>query len=108
MPLPEGGALNGASGHDAKQAVEKPLFVPLMAVHFDAFEAGTKRHEYRPHGPRWSGKTCRPGRKAVLSRGYGEAPRMERTVVGTAIVEPTPDFLMIYGECRECFAIELA
>ena len=33
---------------------------------------------------------------------------MERTVVGTAIVEPTPDFLMIYGECRECFAIELA
>lgn len=49
----------------------KPLFIPLKAEYFDAFVAGKKNTEYRPYGPRWNERVCAPGRRVVLSRGYG-------------------------------------
>lgn len=55
---------------------EKPLFIPLKAQHFDAFERGEKTTEYRLYGPRWNETTCRPGRHVVLSRGYGKQRRL--------------------------------
>jgi hypothetical protein len=49
---------------------EKPLFIPLRAVHFAEFEAGTKTVEYRKYSPRWNLINVRVGRRATLSRGY--------------------------------------
>lgn len=48
----------------------KPLFIPLKAEHFEAFESGTKQFEYRPWGPRWNERTLIVGRKVTLSYGY--------------------------------------
>ncbi len=87
--------------------MEKPLFIPLKAECFDAFAEGTKRFEYRPYGPRWNEHTCRPGRKAILSRGYGKARRMEGVIGATVIVPPSDDFRKIYRSNRPCFAIEI-
>lgn len=62
--------------------IEGPLFIPLKAEFFDAFERGEKDTEYRLRGPRWNGQTCRIGRKVVLSRGYGKARRLAGVIVG--------------------------
>jgi hypothetical protein len=59
---------------------DKPLFIPLNGEYFDAFEAGTKNTEYRPHGPRWNAEVCYPGRKVTLSRGYGKQRRRSGTI----------------------------
>ena len=32
----------------------KPLFIPLKAEFFNAFERGEKTAEYRVYGPRWT------------------------------------------------------
>jgi len=61
---------------------EKPLFIPLQAVYFDAFADGTKDTEFRAYGPRWNERTCLIGRQATLSRGYGKKHRLQRVVVG--------------------------
>lgn len=58
----------------------KPLFIPLKAEFFDAFERGDKTHEYRAYGPRWNEKTCVPGRLVTLSRGYGKQKRLQGRV----------------------------
>ncbi len=55
---------------------KKPLFIPLKAKFFDAFERGEKDTEYRLRGPRWNAETCRIGRRVVLSRGYGKQRRL--------------------------------
>lgn len=55
---------------------EKPLFIPLAAQWFDAFATGSKTREYRLIGARWNEKTCRIGRAATLSRGYGKQARL--------------------------------
>lgn len=87
----------------------KPLFIPLMSVHFDAFKGGTKTQEFRPLGPRWNLRTCPIGREAVLSRGYGKQARILKRIVGTSITDaPPPEFVKIYGEGKLCLAIELA
>lgn len=49
---------------------EKPLFLPLRKEHFESFRRGDKDTEYRLHGRRWNGITCRVGRTVVLSCGY--------------------------------------
>lgn len=59
---------------------EKPLFIPLRREYFEAFRSGTKREEYRKTGGRWNARTCRPGRAAVLSLGYGKKSRVEARV----------------------------
>ena len=90
------------------QTTEKPLFIPLRTHWFNEFALGNKTHEYRLYGSRWNEKTCRVGRKAILSRGYGKQERLERTVVSAKIVAPTLSFIQIYGEGKQCLAIELA
>lgn len=59
---------------------EKPLFIPLNAEFWHAFRNGTKDDELRLYGPRWNEKTCRVGRKATLSKGYGKAHRIPALV----------------------------
>ena len=54
---------------------EKPLFVPLCAGYFEAFERGEKTEEYRQFGARWNAATCRVARRVLLSYGYGKARR---------------------------------
>jgi len=58
----------------------KPLFIPLRAVHYDAFASGDKREELRPYGPRWNEKTCHVGREVILSRGYGKQHRLRGVI----------------------------
>lgn len=58
----------------------KPLFIPLRAEWYEAFERNEKDTEYRAYGPRWNENTCPIGRAAVLSYGYGRARRMNREV----------------------------
>jgi hypothetical protein len=55
---------------------EKPLFIPLNTEYYEQFESGEKKVELRQYGPRWNKKTCRVGRAATLSKGYGKKNRM--------------------------------
>lgn len=59
----------------------RPLFIPLRGEYFDAFAAGIKREELRRYGPRWNERTCRVGRRVVLSRGYGRHYRLIGEIV---------------------------
>ena len=59
---------------------DKPLFIPLCAEPYEAFESGTKRHELRPYGPRWTEKTCIVGRAVTLSKGYGKQNRLQGVI----------------------------
>jgi len=61
---------------------EKPLFIPLKAKFFNAFERGEKDTEYRLRGGRWNGETCRIGRRVVLSCGYGKTRRLTGEIIG--------------------------
>jgi len=65
---------------NCKADPEKPLFIPLKGVHYDAFFLKAKNHEFRLYGPRWNERTCRPGRAVTLSRGYGKQQRMKGRV----------------------------
>jgi len=56
--------------HGQSLAAEKPLFVPLKAEHFEAFERGDKHTEFRLYGAAWHEGTCIIGRRAVLAYGY--------------------------------------
>lgn len=60
----------------------KPLFIPLKTVYFEAFKSGKKTVEYRRYGLRWNERTCRFGRRVVLSKGYGKAHRLNGRIVG--------------------------
>lgn len=68
--------------------MEKPLFIPLAAKWFEAFERGEKGEEYRINGPRWNAQTCRVGREVVLSYGYGKARRLTGRVSSFKLVSP--------------------
>ncbi|MGH8293776.1 MAG: hypothetical protein ACRESA_09945 [Gammaproteobacteria bacterium] len=59
----------------------KPLFIPLRREYYEAFAAGVKRHEYRCYGARWNERTCRIGRPAVISCGYGKQARIDAWIV---------------------------
>lgn len=78
--------------------MEKPLFIPLKREFFEAFEAGTKAHEYRRHGTRWNEETCRIGRRVVISLGYGKQRRRTGTVISFDLCH-TPQFLPGWIEC---------
>lgn len=59
---------------------DKPLFIPLRTEWFRKFADGTKSTEYRAYGPRWNERTCRAGRAATVSHGYGKRERLQRVV----------------------------
>lgn len=68
-------------GHTREShASEKPLFIPLKTVWFRMFQSGEKDTEYRAYGPRWNERTCRIGRRVVVSHGYGKHERLNKTV----------------------------
>lgn len=86
-------------------AMLPPLFIPLRAQYYDAFENGTKTCELHRYGPRWNEGTCVLGRRAVLSKGYGKAHRLVAVV--TAFSKALPAELapsdrlaatLIYGD----------
>lgn len=77
-----------------------PLFIPLKRQYFEAFERGEKSAEWRPYGPRWNERTCRPGRPVVLSLGYGKALRLRGVIVRLDVCSmdmASPAFREIYG-----------
>lgn len=89
---------------------EKPLFIPLAAKWFDAFESGYKIEEFRLYGPRWNERTCRVGRAAVLSYGYGTARRLSGTVRSFQIVRADydPAIAEIWPDAKHIAAIGIA
>jgi hypothetical protein len=93
---------------------EKPLFIPLAAEFFEAFENGSKTTEYRIYGPRWNERSCRIGREVVLSYGYGKARRLRGVVTGfERSMEPTKTeaWRKCYGDIKAmaaCILIDLA
>lgn len=72
-------------------ATAKPLFVPLASDPYDSFEAGNKTVEVRQYGPRWNARTVKPGRPAILSKGYGKKNRLARTVRRVVVVDRFAD-----------------
>jgi len=62
------------------------MFIPLRRKYFEQFLAGTKRIEYRLHGPRWNERTAWIGRPVTLSLGYSGA-RLSARVVAFAVVQ---------------------
>jgi hypothetical protein len=76
----------------------KPLFIPLKTAYFEAFERGAKRQEFRPWGPRWNERTCSPGRRVVLSYGYGKERRLTGEIVALLKTE-SPQLLPGWREC---------
>jgi hypothetical protein len=70
-------------------SLERPLFVPLRTEFYLAFAEGRKTSELRRYGARWNERTCRVGRRVVLSHGYHSPrhPRLHGVVIG---FEKTP------------------
>lgn len=80
--------------------IEKPLFIPLKAEHYDAFARGEKTEEYRLRGKRWNMETCRVGRRVILSRGYGKKHRLTGVITGChycTLPASLPGWLDCYG-----------
>ena len=88
---------------------EKPLFIPLKAEYYEAFENGTKDTEYRRYGKIWNENNCRPGRTVTLSYGYGKARRMKGTVIDFHIVgaDAYPGIRAVYPEGDTFAAIKI-
>ncbi len=96
----------------------KPLFIPLKAEYFDAFERGEKSIEYRRFGQRWNYETCVVGRPVILSRGYGRHRRLTGTIVSFRpsyftkhLPELVPGWLECYGPndaIVACITIQLS
>lgn len=76
----------------------KPLFIPLKRQFFEAFRSGNKTTEYRKYGDRWNIRTCYPGRRVVLSLGYGKGSRITGVVADFNINEQ-PNTIPGWSEC---------
>lgn len=80
---------------------ERPLFIPLRRVYFEAFAAGTKTEEYRIAGRNWNDKNCYPGRPVTLSMGYGTGHRLSGVVTAFRTQEDgrnLPGWTECYGQ----------
>lgn len=80
---------------------ERPLFIPLRRVYFEAFAAGTKTEEYRIAGRNWNAKNCYPGRPVTLSMGYGTSHRLSGVVIAFHIEKDgrhLPGWTECYGQ----------
>ncbi|WP_434513816.1 hypothetical protein AB6Q56_14645 [Dechloromonas sp. ARDL1] len=92
---------------------EKPLFIPLKREYFEQFARGDKEWEFRQEGPRWNSRTCRIGRRVVLSLGYGKKHRMFGEVVDYRLDNAptqTPAWKDCYGDkggLAACIKIKL-
>ena len=86
----------------------KPLFLPLKAEYFDAFERGIKRLEYRRAGKRFNDRSCFIGRDVVLSRGYGKARRLTGRITSFTVDESPlklPGWVDCYGSAQAKAAV---
>lgn len=70
---------------------QKPLFIPLKAKWYEAFERGDKDTEFRVWGPRWNIGTCMPGRAVTLAYGYGKARRLHGVITKFEVVGADAD-----------------
>lgn len=88
---------------------DKPLFIPLRAKYFEAFERGEKDTEYRADLRRWNARTCYPGRAVTLSYGYGNVRRLRGVIAGFEIVGPDADpaIAEVYPGKHEIAAIRI-
>jgi hypothetical protein len=87
----------------------KRLWLPLRAVHFDAFAAGTKTTEYRRlGGPLGKLERLTIGRPVTLSRGYS-GPRLHMLIKAVSVVPASivPDAAELYGRRARVVAVEL-
>ena len=90
--------------------METPLFIPLRREWFDKIERGEKDTEYRAYGPRWNERTCRVGRPATVSLGYGKRRRLAKRVIAfTALnwIDAPPEAQAIYPDAAYIAAIQL-
>lgn len=89
--------------------LEKPIFIPLKAEYYEAFENGTKNTEYRRYGKQWNERNCRIGRNVTLSYGYGKARRLRGIVTDFNIVGPDahPAIRTVYPEGDQFAAIKI-
>ena len=85
---------------------ERPLFVPLRCVWFQAFRDGAKDEEWRRYGPRWNETTCRIGRPVMLSLGYTRTC-LTGVVTGFRIRVATEAAAIIYGTGTRCAIIRI-
>lgn len=93
-----------------RERKNKPLFVPLKAEYYEAFENGTKDTEHRKYGRNWTERTVRQGRRVILSYGYSKGRRMTGIITAVKIHQmDTPEFIACYGEAAKAisFTIEL-
>jgi hypothetical protein len=85
----------------ATELAEKPLFIALKRKYFEAFARREKTYELRQWGHRWNSKTCRIGRRVVLSLGYGKRHRLTGTITGfeqDRKPEDRPEWVAVYGD----------
>ena len=85
---------------------DRPLFIVLRREWFDAFGSGSKTDEWRRYGPRWNEKTCRIGRRVILSLGYTPR-RLFGVVVAFRVRKATGPAAAIYGQGTPCAVIEI-
>lgn len=78
-------------------AKQKPLFLPLRKVYFEAFKNGEKLIEYRKLGKRWNPTRIRPGRAVTLSCGYS-GERLEGRI-RMIWMDDDPELLPGFTEC---------
>lgn len=88
---------------------EKPVFIPLKAKWFEAFESGSKQEELRPYGPRWNEENCRIGRAVTLSYGYGKSRRLYGAISGFRKIKAKtiPAIKTIYPLAEDIAAIRI-
>jgi hypothetical protein len=88
---------------------EKPIFIPLRAEWYEAFERGEKTEEIRQYGRQWNEKTCRVGRAVTLSYGYGKARRLHGVISGFRKMgaDTYPGITGIYPSITDVAAIRI-
>lgn len=64
----------------------KPLFIPLKTEPYNLFKLGFKTHEIRLNSGKWNRRVCFPGRRVILSKGYGKHDRLYGRIVSVEIM----------------------
>jgi hypothetical protein len=88
----------------------KPVFIPLKTEFFEAFKRGEKTSEYRRYGGPWNERVCHPGRRVVISKGYGKHARLTGVIRGTRFhltPQDIPGWAKCYGARPNDTAIEI-
>ncbi len=86
----------------------KPLFIPLKSKYYEAFVDGTKDTEFRKYGPRWNERTCKLGRRVIISKGYGRQNRRTGTIVGFKKQQmESVEWIECYGATGTAACIEI-